>query len=131
MFAYCLNNPIASIDYDGSMAQVITQGVIVSYWISKISGLVAVFGTVVGPALVGGLIVATVVLVSISVVEGIQNNVQEASKKEEADPYARPGQKKQGRERKSKARQGDNWEPRSKPKPPKKHTPGRDHRKRR
>lgn len=49
--------------------------------------------------------------------------------KSNPDPYARPGQKKQGRERKNKSRQSDNWKPRSNPKPPKKHTPGRDHRK--
>lgn len=49
--------------------------------------------------------------------------------KNDPDPYARPGQKKQGRERKNKARKKDNWKPRSKPKVPKKHTPGRDHQK--
>ncbi|MFA9464486.1 MAG: hypothetical protein ACERKN_09370 [Velocimicrobium sp.] len=46
-----------------------------------------------------------------------------------ADPYARESQKKQGRERKNKAREKDNWKPKSNPKPPKKHTPGREHRK--
>ena len=46
------------------------------------------------------------------------------------DPYARPNQKKQERERKEK-KKGDDWipNPNKKPKPPKKHTPGRDHRK--
>ena len=54
--------------------------------------------------------------------------------KEETDPYRRPGQKKQGRENKNKARRHDDWQPRNnrrdgKPRAPKKHTPGRDHRK--
>ena len=47
------------------------------------------------------------------------------------DPYARPGQHKQGREVKSKARKDPSWKPRNNrrrgPNPPKKHTPGRDH----
>ena len=52
--------------------------------------------------------------------------------KSEVDPYARPGQKKQGRENKNKSRQRDNFKPRNnrrdgKPAPPKHHTPGRDH----
>ena len=48
------------------------------------------------------------------------------------DPYARPEQKKQGRERKVKARKKDGWQDRSckrRISPPKSHTPGRDHRK--
>lgn len=49
--------------------------------------------------------------------------------KEDPDPYGRAGQKKQGRERKNKARQHDNWKPKSKPRPLKKHKPARDHRK--
>ena len=48
-----------------------------------------------------------------------------------SDPYARPGQKKQGRELKNKAR--SRFTTKSKfrrgPKPPKHHTPGREHRK--
>ena len=48
----------------------------------------------------------------------------------EPDPYARPNQKKQGREVKEKKRK-TNWKPNPNktPAPPKKHTPGRDHRK--
>ena len=48
------------------------------------------------------------------------------------DPYKRPDQKKQGRENKNKARKKPGWEKRNgyrRPKPPKHHTPGRDHRK--
>ena len=60
---------------------------------------------------------------------GSETNTITEDKTNEADPYARPGQKKQGRERKNKARQSKDWKPRSTPKPLKKHTPGRDHRK--
>lgn len=56
-------------------------------------------------------------------------NVVYASKN---DPYARPNQKKQGRERKEKKKSdGKKWRgnPNKRIQPPKKHTPGRDHRK--
>ncbi len=47
------------------------------------------------------------------------------------DPYARPNQKKQGRERKEKKKNNGNWKPNpnKKPAPLPKHTPGKDHRK--
>ena len=50
------------------------------------------------------------------------------------NPHARPNQKKQGRENGNKARKSPKWEPRNnrrdgQPAKPKKHTPGRDHRK--
>lgn len=51
---------------------------------------------------------------------------------ENPDPFARPGQKKQGREKKAKAREKDNFKDRSgkrRPSRPKKHTPMDDHRK--
>ena len=55
------------------------------------------------------------------------------TKNRDPDPFKRPRQKKQGRELKNKARKGDDWKQRNGkrggPKPPKHHTPGRDHRK--
>ena len=50
--------------------------------------------------------------------------------KSKHDPYARPGQKKQGRELKNKSR-NEKWKqnPNKKQKPLPKHTPGRGHRK--
>jgi hypothetical protein len=47
------------------------------------------------------------------------------------DPYARPGQKEQGRELKEKKKDSDDWvqNPNKRPQIPKKHTPSRDHRK--
>lgn len=46
------------------------------------------------------------------------------------DPFKRPGQKKQGGELKNKSRKKPGWQPRGgrrRPVPPKKHTLGRDH----
>ncbi len=54
------------------------------------------------------------------------------SKNYNPDPYARPGQKKQGRERKEKKKGGGNWSPRNNrrnERPPKHHTPGKEHQK--
>ena len=54
------------------------------------------------------------------------------SKDYNPDPYARPGQKKQGRERKEKKKGGGDWNPRNNrrnERPPKHHTPGREHQK--
>lgn len=54
------------------------------------------------------------------------------SKDYNPDPYARPGQKKQGRERKEKKKGGGDWNPhnnRRNERPPKHHTPGREHQK--
>ncbi|MCL1806599.1 MAG: hypothetical protein FWG31_02735 [Oscillospiraceae bacterium] len=48
------------------------------------------------------------------------------------DPYARPGQKKQGREKKEKKKENPEWKPRGGKRqvtPPKKHTPSKDHQK--
>ena len=72
----------------------------------------------------GWIVVGTIVVVG---AVGIYQTTKSSSNYT-PDPYARPGQKKQGRELKNKARNNKNWNPRSKPKPPKKHTPGRDHR---
>ena len=121
LFAYCWNNPVNMYDPGG-------------YWTLALAGggYLATAGTFgatniwnpVGWVVLGTVVVATVVVVGINVYEPVKS-----SSSNEADPYARPGQKKQGRERKNKARQRKDWNPRSNPKPPKKHTPGRDHRK--
>ena len=55
------------------------------------------------------------------------------AKNQDPDPFRRPGQKKQGRERKTKARKNPDWVQRNGkrggPKPLPKHTPGKAHRK--
>ena len=54
--------------------------------------------------------------------------VVEASKN---DPFARPGQKKQGREVKERKKANDDWKqnPNKRQAPPKPHTPSKDHQK--
>ena len=119
VFAYCFNNSVNMCDLDGSWAFAIAGG-----------GYLATAGTIgvanawnpVGWVIVGTVAIATVTMVGVIVYTS-------TVRKNEPDPYARPGQKKQGRERKNKARKNKNWKPRSKPKPPKKHTPDRDYRK--
>ena len=117
LFAYCWNNPVNKYDPDGC-------------WTLALAGYgyLATAGTVGATNIWNpfGWVVLGVVVVAVGV--EVYKSVKRASNNE-ADPYARPGQKKQGRERKNKARQSKDWKPRSNPKPPKKHTPGRDHRK--
>ena len=123
LFAYCGNNPINKNDPDGHFAVAATAtasgSVLVGTWGIGASNI----WNPVGWVAIGVAVVVTVAVVGYAVYDSVK------AEKQESDPYARPGQKKQGRERKNKARQKDNWEPRSNPKPPKKHTPGRDHRK--
>ena len=63
--------------------------------------------------------------------EEIGESIVDAILQQDPDPYKRPGQKKQGRERKEEKKKSNKWKPnpnkRVKPLP--KHTPGRDHRK--
>ena len=121
LFTYCWNNPVNMYDPDG-------------YWVLALAGVgyLATAGTVgisniwnpVGWVILGVAVVATAVVVGIDIYDSVKT-----SSGNNPDPYARSGQKKQGRERKNKARKSDNWKPKSNPKPPKKHTPGREHRK--
>lgn len=118
IYSYCLNNPITMYDPDGySATLVLTGGGAVASWLAGLGS--ANFWNPLGWAILGVLTVTVVVGVGYKIYQSTKSN---------SDPYARPGQKKQGRERKNKARQKDNWKPKSKAKPPKKHTPGRDHR---
>ncbi|HEX2935354.1 MAG TPA: RHS repeat-associated core domain-containing protein [Bacteroidales bacterium] len=116
LYSYCDNNPIMRSDDDGH------------FWFALAAPLLALgpVGWVAG----GLLIVATFAIAYIAIdhYRYTHRNVTYLSKSD-VDPYARPGQKRQGRERKNKARDSDKWKPRSKPKAPKKHTPGKDHRK--
>ena len=118
LFTYCLNSPVNLEDSNGKIAAtagVLTWGVYV--------GTSNVWNPV-GWVILGTIVVTAIVVVGINI-----HNSKKRAPKNNPDPYSRPGQKKQGRERKNKARRDDNWVPRSKPKPQKKHTPGRGHRK--
>ena len=57
------------------------------------------------------------------------NKEKRKAAKQKVDPYGREGQHKQGRENKNKAKLKPGWKLSKKPRPLKKHTPGRDHRK--
>ena len=122
LFVYCGNNPANMYDPNGYCTIALAGGGYLAT--AGTAGVVNVWNPV-GWVILGTLAVTTVVIVGFEIYDSIKS----ASKSSEADPYARPGQKKQGRERKNKARKNDNWKPRSNPKPPKKHTPGREHRK--
>ena len=120
LFAYCWNNPANMYDPDGYWALAIAGGGYIA--------ATATFGTANIWNPIGWVVLGAVAVTAVVVGVNIYESVKTASSSE-SDPYARPGQKKQGRERKNKARRNKDWKPRSAPKPPKKHTPGREHRK--
>ena len=133
LYAYCDNNPITRIDEDGDIWELAIAGggTIAAgsgFSLSALGGSILAGLGAITP--VGWIVIGTVVITS-AVVISVQyaKSKSKEKSKEEVDPYARAGQKKQGRERKNKARQSKNWKPKSNPKMPKKHTPGRDHRK--
>ena len=113
-----MNNSVNKFDPDGYWALAITGGYLVT------AGSVGVTNAW-NP--IGWIVLGTVAITATIIVRvAIYNSVKSSS---DPDPYARPGQKKQGRERKSKARKNKKWKSRTTPKAPKKHTPGRGHRK--
>ena len=110
---------------------------VLSWWSSTMWAPAVAEPTPVGEIIYGAgcLILGIVAIVeTYIIVDTIDNAKNTAVFKEEDDndPYRRPNQKKQGRERKEKKKKGGkDWKPNpnKKIKPPKKHTPGRDHRK--
>ena len=146
LFAYCENNPVHREDVKGDRWKwknvftgiAIIAGVVAIGTLCVASaGIAAPAFAVIGGGVISGMsagTISTLMIVSrislyIAIDSSVAAGVAAYSSRTSADPFARPGQKKQGRERKSKARQSKDWKSRSKPKPPKKHTPGRDHRK--
>ena len=132
LFAYCDNNPVCRIDTDGRFWEyALVGGGIVSSGIS-LSGVGTAMMTALGAITpVGWIIIGTVAVTSIAVAGIVY---AKGRSKEDVDPYARPGQKKQGRENKNKSRQNENFKSRNnkrngKPAEPKHHTPGKVHQK--
>ena len=108
---------LASSGYSATMAlrmgtQFALKGLGKSVLLSLASSITPAGWVVIGVVVVGGVIYA------------------KTKNKDDVDPYASAGQKKQGREVKSKSRQKSNFNPRNnkrdkKPAKPKKHTPSR------
>ncbi|WP_084757214.1 RHS repeat-associated core domain-containing protein [Clostridium sp. DMHC 10] len=116
MFAYCNNNSVNKADNDGRFAYAL-------YFVPGIGGVV--LGITIGVVLVYGA------YKGISYVRSKVGRISFAKTKSNSDPYARPNQKKQGRERKEQKRKKPNWKnnPNRRAKPLPKHTPGKTHRK--
>ena len=119
LFAYCDNNPIMRLDNDGEFWQAALAGggSLVGIWVAG--------GTnswnPIGWAILGAATISTVVYCGVKIYKAVKNN---------PDPYARPGQKKQGRENKNKNRKRDTFSSRNNkrnkmPAKPKKHTPSK------
>ena len=154
MWAYCLNNPILYSDTLGESVTVCILGVTFTLVELLVIGVAV---AVIADILINGedalvmkaaegvaeaveaiaqiwQVIETVVTHPFSIGSGITigSGISVVEDKQNPDPYARPGQKKQNREVKEKKRKKDNFKSRSgkrRIEPPKKHTPGRDHRK--
>ena len=130
-YAYCLNNPANCLDECGCFATIVIGGVTLSF-----AGLAVLFAcsVVILDLLINqeaSLISVFLSLLSDMCIQTVEDvtAVWNTMLLKDPDPYKRPGQKKQGRELKTKARKDERWKPKKKPRPLKHHTPGRDHRK--
>ena len=151
LFAYCDNNPANRKDDGGDLWEEITTLGDSIFRSALIFGGLAIGAAVlsafaVGTGGAGAIAIAAAMgtiaemsmytaafgalIGTMTVAIGEIGMSLERAKTENPDPYRRPGQKKQGRERKEKKKQ-NGWENRSnKPaRPLPKHTPGRTHRK--
>ena len=149
MWAYCLNNPVVCTDGDGTIAGVDDAALLLFFLaaalVISITALIDVTlnrnaATVIQRHKDSVSLTEVAISVWNTVTSAFtlprkstnKTTITEDSKTKDPDPYARPGQKKQGREKKEKKRKKDNFENRSgkrRPSLPKKHTPGREHRK--
>ena len=123
IFTYCLNNPVNLYDPSGCMAEVLTG----ASYTAAFAFAAANSWNLVGQAILVVMVIATVVIAGLIVYQKVKS-------KYNPDPYGRKGQKKQGRELKGKSRKNKDFKPRNnkrdnKPAQPKKHTPGKNHRK--
>ncbi len=148
LYAYCDNNPVMRSDDGGEFWLELALGAIA---VTAVATVVIMSAPALAVAGVGATVIAgtTSVATSVGIVstgvaigawvigisEEIENDYVTSRNKNkksgyDPDPYKRPGQKKQQRERKEKKKK-NGWEPNPNKRqmPPKKHTPGRDHRK--
>ncbi|MDL2328052.1 RHS repeat-associated core domain-containing protein [Ruminococcaceae bacterium OttesenSCG-928-A11] len=147
LFAYCDNNPVNRTDEGGYFWEELAWGGLLLAAIGGIALLTLTTGGVGTALLAAGasaqLVTAATIFSEAAILTGmistftgttgmLTEDILNYAKKQNPDPFARPGQKKQGLENKSKARKKDDWVSRSgkrRPTEPKSHTPGRDHRK--
>ena len=138
MFAYCSNNPVNNVDPTG-------EAIAISTIILEVAALYLLTCAAVelandfsrsiaeAPPTIPDILVRPANPIFEVGVDEIPK-IFEEKEKYDPNPYKRPGEKKQNRENRHKGRQKDDWEPRNnrrsgKPAKPKKHTPGREHRK--
>lgn len=159
LYLYCNNNPVNYYDPKGDDAIALLAGWASSAWgLAAADGPLPIGDIIYGA---GCLVLGSVVIIEAITVSdeaaafpvdnsfptvdvlpydtavidaatvSIRIGVTVAKEKHDPNPFARPGQKKQGRERKEKKKGADNWNPNpnKRPKPLPHHTPGRDHQK--
>ena len=151
LFAYCDNNPNVRMDASGEfwselafvvalVAGVVAVGAVIVATgglaaVAMAGGGAAIAATSTASTALGVAAIAGEVCVASSAISVMVAPIEQSiSLSYNPDPYARPNQKKQGRENKAKSRTKGNWQPRNNrrdgaPRPVHKHTPGRDHRK--
>ena len=149
MFAYCLNNPVNMVDSQGDVAIIDDALLLLLLLLVGTIETAAYVGTDVSTSSasnIGGILsdplpaiketyvetfVVAAVMVTVLTTPRTGSGISVVEDRN-PDPYARPGQKKQEREKKEKKRKNRNFKNRSgkrRPSEPKRHTPGRDHRK--
>ncbi len=119
LYSYCDNNPIIRVDFGGDFWRELFTAIAVTAAVVAAGALVVATGGLAVAAVAGGgtmlavtsvtttalgvaVTAGTVAVTSYAAATIIESNIIYAKSK--ADPYARPGQKKQGRERKNKSR---------------------------
>ncbi len=149
LFAYCYNNPINYLDPSGEIAVADDVLIVYAAGATATMTLTAYYAWLNSPegkkaqeegakAFQNGIEITVKAIsnaakwVGDKAIETWNWAAVSLAKVANPDPYARPGQKNQGRENKNKSRRDNDWRSRSnkrRPSQPKKHTPGRNHRK--
>ena len=134
LYAYCLNNPVNYVDEDGNIAVAMSMSAVgIGISSGALMSSISAIAVAAIPVIAVGILVE---VAGVAIYTGVKASRRRKGEKtkEEVDPYARPGQKKQRRELRNKAKKKKTFRSRNNrrgggPRPPKSHTPGRDHRK--
>lgn len=131
LYVYCDGNPNIRFDVGGDLWElaIACEGAVSVGTGASLGSLGSAFLATLGAVAPIVIAVAAVAAVSYGAYHFAKSKNKTKSK-ELVDPYARPGQKKQGRENKNKSRKNQNFKSRNnrrdnKPAQPKKHTPSR------